>query len=309
MNDIPEELRLFRGQLLDAIDRDLDLHRRRSGLIHRRSFRFGVPTLAVVAAATAAVVLGLTLATASPSSAYASARKALAATTAASSGTITGTVTHDGSTYTLDTTQWNGSSIAVTRGDRSELGPNQALELIDGGAYVEQQDGTWLHYGSESGVGPKVGPQFELAHNNVAGNTADQILSLATGLTDTSQPDGTTLYKGTIPNLNADPGEAPTDDTILRIVTDLRTGSNAPAGFHDGLQFQMAVGADGLVRQISLTYRQQDAGSTTSDGTYTWTVTYSQLGSTPPITPPASSTPTPPVIWSPGTPCTTPCGG
>jgi hypothetical protein len=304
MNDIPEELGLFRSQLLDAIDRDL----------HRRAFRLGVPTLATVAAATAAIVLGLTLTAASPLSAYASAKKALAATAAASSGTITGTVTHDGSAYTLDKTQWNGSSITVTRGDRTHLGPNQALKLIDGSAYVQQADGSWLHYASESGVGPKVGPQVELAHNNVAGTTADQILSLATGVTHTSRPDGTTLYTGTIPNLNTDPGEPPTDDTVLRIVSNLRTANDAigphkaltPSGFHNGLQFQMTAGPDGLVRQISLTFQQQDTGSAANDGTYTWTVTYSQLGSTSPITPPASSMSTPTVIWSPGTACTAP---
>ena len=307
MNDIPEELRLFRTQLLEAIDRDLD--RRRPRATHRRSVRLGIPTLAAVAAATLAVVLGLTLSAAAPSSADAAARKALALTAAAGSGTITGAVSHDGSSYTLDTTQWNGSSIAVTAGDRSELGPNQAIELVDGAAYVEQPDGAWLHYASESGVGPKVGPQFELAHDNVAGTTADQILSLATGLAQTSQPDGTTLYTGTIPNLDTDPGNSPTDDTILRIIGDLRTGGNAPAGFHDGLQLQMTAGPDGFVRQIVLTYQQQDTGSAASDGTYTWTISYSGLGSTPPIAPPPTSTPTPPVIWSPGIPCTAPCGG
>jgi hypothetical protein len=293
MNDMPEELRLFRSQLLDAIDRDLHHRAPRSRVTHRRSFRLGVPTVAAVAAGAAAIVLGLALTAASPLSADAAAKKALAATAAASSGTITGTVTHDGSAYTLDTTQWNGDSITVTRGDRTDLGPNQAVKLIDGGAYVQQADGSWLHYASESGVGPKVGPQVELAHNNVAGTTGDQILSLATGLTHTSQPDGTTLYTGTIPSLNADRGEPPTDDTILRIISDLRTGSD-PIGLH------MTVGPDGLVRQISLT---------SSDGTSTWTVTYSKLGTTPPITPPATSTPTPPVIWSPGKACTAPCGG
>src|SRR5262249_44215535 len=145
----------------------------------------------------------------------------------ANSGKISGTVSHGGSSYTLDMTQWNGDSFAVTPGDRSELGPNQAIELVDGVAYVEQPDGTWLRYASESGVGPKVGPQFELAHNNVAGTTAGQILSLATGLTQTSQSDGTILYTGMIPNLDTDPGVAPTDDTILRIITDLRTGKLA----------------------------------------------------------------------------------
>lgn len=141
------------------------------------------------------------------------------------------------------------------------------------------------------------------------GTTAGQILSLATGLTQTSEADGTTLYTGTIPNLDTDTGVEPTDNSILRTITDLRTGSNAPAGFHDALQLQMIAGPDGLVRQISLSYQQQDTGSSASDGTYTWTFTYSELGSTPLIAPPATSTPTPPVVWSPGTPCTSPCGG
>ena len=65
----------------------------------------------------------------------------------------------------------------------------------------------------------------------------------------------------------------------------------------------MTVGADGSVRQVSLTYQQQDTGSpetpAVTDGSYTWTVSYSQLGSTPAMTPPATSTLTPPVIWSP----------
>ena len=301
MNEIPEELRMFRTQLLDAIDHD---RARRS-----RRLRIGIPAFAVAAAATAAVVLGLTLTAAAPANAYASARKALAATAAASSGTITGTVTHDGSSYTLDTTQWNGSSIEMTPGDNGALGPSRGIELVDGAAYVEQPDGTWLRYASESGVGPKVGPHFELAHNDVAGTTAEQILALATGITQTTQPDGSTLYTGTIPNLATDPGVAPTDDTILRIIANLRTGDDAPGGFHDGIQLQMTAGSDGLVQLISLTIQQQDAGSAQDDGTFTWTIRYSRLGSTPPITPPATSTPTPPVIWSPGTPCTAPCGG
>ena len=105
--------------------------------------------------------------------------------------------------------------------------------------------------------------RVQLARNNVAGNTADQILALTTGIQQTAQPDGTTVYTGTVPNLNTDPGEAPTDDTILRIIAALRTGNDAmgphrafaPAGFHNGLQLQMTVGPDGLVRQIRLTFQ------------------------------------------------------
>jgi hypothetical protein len=48
----------------------------------------------------------------------------------------------------------------------------------------------------------------------------------------------------------------------------------------------MIVGSDGLVRQLWLTYRQTDTGSPTTDGVYTWTIAYSHLARTPPITQP-----------------------
>lgn len=291
--------------------------RRRLPRMDSRRRAVGLSFAAAVLAAAAAVAVGLTLTAAAPPSAYAAAKKALAATVAASSGTITVTFSHDGSSYTGDATWWNGDAIEMTHGDQSQLGSNQALVLIGGGAYVEKADGTWLHYASTSGVGPKVGPMVELAQNNVAGNTATQILALATDLTQTTQRDGTTIYTGTIPNTVGDPGIDPSDDTILRMIANLSDGADnapgAPGGYHDGLELTLTVGAGGLVRQMSLTYRQQHTGSLQTEGSYTQTVSYSQLGSTPPITPPATSTPTPPVIWSPGPACPPPphgpCGG
>jgi hypothetical protein len=61
-----------------------------------------------------------------------------------------------------------------------------------------------------------------------------------------------------------------------------------------------SVGADGLVNQVSVTFQRQDAGSSAVDGTYTWSVRYSQLGSTPPITAPPNSTDVPPGTLPPG---------
>jgi hypothetical protein len=43
-----------------------------------------------------------------------------------------------------------------------------------------------------------------------------------------------------------------------------------------------------------VTFQQQDTGSPAVAGNYTWSITYSQLGNTPPITAPASSTDVPP---------------
>jgi hypothetical protein len=62
----------------------------------------------------------------------------------------------------------------------------------------------------------------------------------------------------------------------------------------------MSVGGDGLAKQVSVTF-QQDTGSSAVDGTYRWSVTYSQLGSTPPITAPSTSTDVPPETLPPGT--------
>ena len=63
----------------------------------------------------------------------------------------------------------------------------------------------------------------------------------------------------------------------------------------------MSVGGDGLVRRVSVTFQQPGTGSAAGDGTYTWSVTYSQLGNTASITPPATSTDLPPGTLPPGT--------
>jgi hypothetical protein len=287
--------------------------RRRVPKSNSQRHRVGLSLAAGVLGVAIAVAVGLTLTATTPPSAYAAARKAIAATAAASSGTITGSVSHGGASYTLDTTRWNGDAIEVTPGDRSELGPIQALMLVNGGAYLQQADGTWLHYASASGVGPKVGPMVELAQNNIAGNTADQVLSLAAGITQTTQPDGSTLYTGTIPDTSTDTANNPNDDAILRTITQLTNGADnvpgAPGGYHDGIHFEMTAGPDGLVRQVRLTYQQQGAGAVAGESPTTWTISYSDLGTTPPIEPPTSSTLTTPIIWSAGPACTAPCGG
>jgi hypothetical protein len=312
MNDTPSELELIRSQLRAAIERDLHDRSPRSRVTRRRSFRVAVPTLAVLSAATAAIVLGLIVSGASPSGASAAAQRALAATAAAPSGTMTTSMLHAGLTRTIDAARWNGSDIAFSPGD----GPGiRQLLLIGGGMYVQTPDGTWWHYADASNVGPKpLGGLAQLAQDNIAATTPQQILALAIHVQKTTQADGTTLYTGTIPQSSLDPASLPGNDAITNMIlgaqkrTDLMFGSaGANAGDAPGsqlqndLQLQMSVGGDGLVRQVSVTFQQAGTGSPAMDGTYTWSVTYSQLGSTPPITPPASSTDVPPATLPPGT--------
>ena len=264
---------------------------------HRRGVGLGVTVAAAVAVI--GVVVGLALTAASPPGAEAAARRALAATAAAPSGTMTTTVLHAGVTQTIDAARWNGSDIAFSPGD----GPIPQLLLIGGGMYVQTSDGTWLHYPNASDVGPKpLGGLEQLAQDNIASTTPQQILALATGVQQTAQPDGTTVYTGTIPSSSLDPAMVPGNDAITSMIlgaqkrTDMMfggAGGNAPGSrVQNDLQFEMSVGGDGLVRQVSVTFQQ--------NGTYTWSVTYSQLGSTPPITAPPSSTDVPPGTLPPG---------
>jgi hypothetical protein len=303
MND-SQELTLIRTQLRAAIERDLQNGTRRPPVAHRRSFRLGLPALAAVAVATVAIVLGLTVSASSPSSAAAAARRALAATAAAPSGTMTTTVLHAGATKTVEAARWNGHDIAYSPG----LGPIQQLLLIGGGMYVQTSDGTWLHYANASDVGPKpLGGLAQLAQDTIAATTPQQILALADGVQKTAQPDGTTVYTGTIPASRLDPATLTGNDAVTNMIlgaqkrTDGMVGAGTATIQRPGtsccqspLQLQMSVGSDGLVKQVSVTFQQQNASSAALDGAYTWSVTYSQLGSTPPITAPTSSKDVPP---------------
>ena len=270
----------------------------------RRAAGVGVTVVAVVAVI--GVVVGFALTAASPPGADAAARRALAATAAAPSGTMTTTVLHAGVTHTIDAARWNGSDIAFSPGDDSPGdGSVQQLLLIGDGMYVQTSDGTWLHYANASDVGPKpLGGLEQLAHDNISSTTPQQILALATGVQRAAQPDGTTVYTGTIRSSSLDPAKVPGNDAITSMIlgaqkrTDMMfggAGGNAPgSSLQNDLQFEMSVGADGLVRQVSVTFQQ--------NGPYTWSVTYSQLGSTPPITAPAGSTDVPPGTLPPGVP-------
>ena len=257
----------------------------------------GLAVTVATAVAVVGVVVGLALTAASPPSASAAARRALAATAAAPSGTMTTTVLHGGVTNALEVTRWNGSDLVFSPGVGDPVVSSiRQLLLIGGGAYVQTSDGTWLHYANASDVPPKpLGGMVQYAHDNLAGTTAQQILALATGVQKTARADGTTLYTGTIPN-SAGARIAPSDNgAITRMIFGVLKSKAGGAlalggGNHNDLQLQMSVGGDGLVRQVSVTYQQQDMGTPALDGTYTWSITYSQLGSTPPITAPASST-------------------
>jgi hypothetical protein len=262
---------------------------------------------ALVAACGAAAVAGsLGLGGASPQSAYAAAHRALVATSAQRSGTMA--VTVNGTTlYTL---RWNGTRIALKKGESSPLvlghvlGPNLQMLLAGGGVYVQGPEGTWTHYASEAGVGDKLGPAVAGLHANIHANNAHEILSVASNLHTTSGPGGTAVYTGTIRNAHVDPQMNLSQNEVTGMLAKLRgagaSDANAPGGtYPNHSKLMMVVGHNGLVRRISFIFRQpycraglpdcRRFGPAARTGkTITWSVEYSHLGEDRPLSAPAT---------------------
>jgi hypothetical protein len=207
---------------------------------------------------------------------------------------MTVSVVHGATTWRLETTRWNGPDVAMSAGPGQrhlQVGPDRQILIIGGGVYAQTADGRWIHYSSAHSVGPKLGPQLQLARDNVAGTTAKQILALVTGLHRAVKPSGTTIYTGTIHNSSAT-AVAPTDDAIMGMIIKLRSGNRrgAPGGYHNGLHLKMLVDRNGMARQVSLSFQQHGVRSSANASPWTWSVTYSRLGRTPRITRPAGFT-------------------
>lgn len=252
----------------------------------RLNVRRRVAGLSAVAAALTAAIVALTVGPVSPPSAYAAARQAIAVTAGVGSGTMTLTASHDGTTYTLNTARWNGKNAQVTTGPRHLLGTDKQLLLLGDAVYLQQADGRWVRYPDSSALGPRLDRLVQIARDEVMGTSTEQILALVGGgLRQTKESTGTLVYAGTIPDLAGTPASRQDRSVIMQTITSLQIGNGTadPGGFHRNLRLRMIVGSDGRVRQLSITYRQTDTGSPTTDGVYTWTVAYSHLARTAPI--------------------------
>jgi hypothetical protein len=260
---------------------------RRPQLAGRRRL-LALSAVATAALSLAGVLVALTLSAAQPANAYAAAKKAIAASSAGAldSGTMALRRSPDGSTWSVTmTARWNGKDVAIASGGEGFVLPGFEQLLLDAGSvYLQRTDGSWLHYASETELeAPLYRDSLQAVFGLVAGTRAAQLIASTYGLQKTVQPDGSTVYSGTIPPRS--PAEvAPSDD---------KTGQLFLPSFGPGGGFQLVVGSDGLIRKMSETASPPLTGA--------WSLEYSQLGSTPPITPPATYTegtpsdlPTPP---------------
>jgi hypothetical protein len=257
---------------------------RRPQLAGRRRL-LALSAVATAALSLAGVLVALTLSAAQPASAYAAAKKAIAASSAGAldSGTMILRRSPDGSTWSATmTARWNGKDIAIASGGEGFVLPGFEQLLLDAGSvYLQRTDGSWLHYASEAELEPPLyRDSLQAVFGLVAGTRAAQLIASTYGLQKTVQPDGSSVYSGTIPPRNRAEA-APSDD---------KTGQLFLPSFGPGGAFQLVVGSDGLISKMSETASPPLTGA--------WSLEYSQLGSTPPITPPAT--------YTEGTPATCP---
>jgi hypothetical protein len=235
--------------------------------------RIGLLTV-VAAVAAVGVVVGLLVTAASPPSAYAAATKAVAATAAAASGTMTLS-----SGTSSSTVRWDGKDVAIVSGTGASVLPGfDQLRLVGGAVYLQRAgDGSWLHYASEADLERSLGSGTVLAAYGLAvASRAAQTIASAYGLQKAERPDGSTVYSGTIPP-NSPAKGAPSKDLGGLVMDSVQ---KLLPSFGSGGAFQLVVGSDGLVSQMSETAAPPATGA--------WRVEYSRLGDPQQISPPAA---------------------
>jgi len=254
--------------------------------------RGGLVRLSGAAAVVAAVAVAVYVAVGSPGSgprvesAAAAVQQAatLSAASAERSGTAVVRITHDGQLWAGTTVRWHGDDLSLSSDAPTRAGKVGSKLLVVGGTLygIEPEDGGWVAMGTEANIDPGSGtlPSEYLAavRDDVGGAALQRITSGMTGLTTRRLDDGSTVYSGSVAagliarKTGFKEGEA------IRVLPFGYVAHDAAADPASPLEAALTVGADGIVREIAVTW-----------GTWSYTVGYDRLGSTPAIAAPAGA--------------------
>jgi hypothetical protein len=258
-------------------------------------------TVGTLAAAGAAVAVFLTVggpgAGPGVANAAAAARKAATVTAAAASrsGTAVVRIDHNGEAWAGTTVRWHGEDMA-----KEDLAPPRDVPrrpgkagsrflLVDGTMYgIDPDDGGWVVLGSPDSIDPDSGttPDEYLAavREDVGGATLRRITDAMTGPTTRQLDDGSTVYSGTVAAGLIARETGVKEGASIRVLPFGYVAHDEAADPAAPLRTSVTVGADGVVREIAVTW-----GSGASQ--WSFRVTYSGLGATPAPTAPANAEP------------------
>jgi hypothetical protein len=243
-------------------------------------------SLAAVAVA-AVVVVGSLSGGPGAESAVAAFREAATVTAASAerSGTATVRITRDGEEWASSTIRWLGDDVSITRA--AQLPYRKAgdeMRVVDGVLFGVDHRGDWLALGSPRNIDPDSGttPDEYLAavREDVGGVTLQRFTNDMSGLTRTALADGSSVYRGTVPAglLARETGFK--EGQAIRVLPFGYVAHDEAADPASRLDVTVSVGADGVLRQIAVTWGTAASG-------WVYTVTYSELGTTAaPVAPP-----------------------
>jgi hypothetical protein len=247
-------------------------------------------------AAAVAVLVTLTSLGGGPGveNAVAAVKKAATVTSASAdlSGTAVVRITHDGEVWVAKTIRWHGEDLSVSTDEPEwqacaqrfgaarcgKMGSKQLL--VDGTMYgIDPKDGGWVNLGSPESIDPDSGttPGETLAavREDVGGATLRRITDGMTGLTTSQLDDGSTVYSGSVAAGLIARETGLKEGQAIRVLPFGNVAHGEAANPDALLDAAVTVGADGIVRQITVTW-----------GTWTYSVAYSRLGETPaPVAP------------------------
>jgi hypothetical protein len=229
--------------------------------------------------------------------AAAAVRKAATVTAAAAerSGTAVVRIDHNGEAWAGTTVRWHGEDMA-----KEDMAPPRDVPkrpgkagskflLVDGTMYgINPEDGGWDVLGSPDSIDPDSGttPDEYLAavHEDTGGATLRRITDGMTGLTTRQLDDGSTVYSGSVAAGLIARETGFKEGESLRVFPFGYVAHDEAANPAAPLQTAVTVGADGIVREIAVTW-----GAGASQWVYK--VTYSGLGTTPAPTAPDNARP------------------
>ena len=254
--------------------------RRRAGLVRLAA----VGAVLTVAAGVAAVTVRSPGGGPGVEDAAAEVRKAATVTTSAAerSGTAAVRITHDGELWAGSTIRWHDGDLSVSRDAPDRRGRAGAHLLLVGGTLYGVEEGHWVIFGDPGSIDPGSGttPDEYVAavREDVGGMTLRRIAGRVTGLTVSRPGNGSTVYQGKIAagviarETGFKEGEA------IRVLPFGYVAHDEAANASALLDVAVTVGADGVARQISVSW-----------GTWDYTVTYGSLGSAPALKAPKNA--------------------
>jgi hypothetical protein len=256
--------------------------RRAPSRSRRRFVGTSIAGAALALTAAAAVSLTVTSSGGGPGVEGAVAAMRTAATLSAASAEQSGTailrMTHNGALWAGITVRWNGGDVAVSNDvARPPRRAGLALLVVDGTLYGKEPRHGWVALGSPKSIDPDSGttPAEYLAavREDIGGETLRRVTERMTGLTTRQLDDGSTVYSGSVAAGVIARETGFKEGQQIRVLPFGYVAHDEAADPASPLDVAVTVGADGVVREIAVTWG-------TSGSAWTYTVIYRALGAT-----------------------------